>query len=806
MKKIIGLLLGIVMILTSIPFEAMASEPTEDKNVIRINSYELEKNRSIYENNEFKIKIKFEVNKEIEGIKIAIGDESPFIYKKKDKWIDELEKKGDLWETKDWVTLKYNGNNNTRLPITIRYTQDGKQMTTSDSIVISEAVPKSTEIEKEKEEKPVDTTKYVPRLNLVNKSIPTISAGQSETITFTIRNTGGYTAENIVVTPEFGDGSTPLTLEDTSATRVIKKISSDKSENISFKLTADSNAAEKSYSIKLNYSFTNAYDDPFTHSETVYVKVVNKNTPIALVVDRAVTNPATINPGQKFKASFTIKNKGSLQARDVKYSLDGFAESGLSIVGGSNNKHSDVLAGYDQTVIEYDLQASKNIKNGSHPLDLKISYKDTQNQKCEESAKVFITVGGSTATLSDLSIQNINYPREGVRPNQDVRITFDLRNQSKAKVSNVKVTLDSGDPAMVPKTANVKKIDNLDPGKVAKLDFTFFATSEATTKNYPISINVEFDNQVAAEGEEGKSNKITQYVGILVNGADSNKLTPRLIIDKYSFEPNIVRAGEKFDLNLSFFNTNANKAISNVKIFLTVDEKTEQSGNVFTPVDSSNTFYIESIPAKGTIEKKLKFFTVPDAKAKTYTITANFEYQDETGKDITATELIGIPVVQKSKLEIGNMDIPTEGYVGMPIPISVQFFNTGKVPLNNMMIKLEGDFTAENGNYYLGNFEMGTTENYDGTIIPNKTGPLKGKLIFSYDNTAGEHIEQIQEININVLEGAPMDPNMPEEILEGNKKGVGTVLIWSISTIVGALAGFIIWRKRKKKKGETLDE
>jgi len=51
-----------------------------------------------------------------------------------------------------------------------------------------------------------------------------------------------------------------------------------------------------------------------------------------------------------------------------------------------------------------------------------------------------------------------------------------------------------------------------------------------------------------------------------------------------------------------------------------------------------------------------------------------------------------------------------------------------------------------------------------------------------------------------------MDPNMPEEILEGNKKGMGTVLIWSISTIVAALAGFIIWRKRKKKKGETLDE
>lgn len=805
MKKIIGLLLGIVMILTSIPFEVMADTTgdTEYKEEIRVSGYSIDtKNGSIYENTEFDIYITLISDTDIDKASIAIDKGASFApvgtgsKKNVEGYKDENKKR--KWD-KVQFKLKYNGDSNTSLPLTITYRQDGKQKTTTDFIAIEQAIPKSTEVEK-----PVDTTKYVPKLNLVNKSIPTIDAGQSETITFTIRNTGGYTAENIVVTPEFGDGSAPLTMEDISATRVIKKISSDKSENISFKLTADSNAAEKSYAIKLNYSFTNAYDDPFTHSETVYVKVVNKNTPIALVVDRAVTNPATINPGQKFKASFTIKNKGSLQARDVKYSLDGFAESGLSIVGGSNNKHSDVLAGYDQTVIEYDLQASKNIKNGSHPLDLKISYKDTQNQKCEESAKVFITVGGSTATLSDLSIQNINYPKNGVRPNQDVRITFDLKNQSKAKVSNVKVTLDSGDPAMVPKTANVKKLDNLEPGKVSKLDFTFFATSEATTKNYPISINVEFDDQAAAGAEEGKSNKITQYVGILVNGADSNKLTPRLIIDKYSFEPNIVRAGEKFDLNLSFVNTNANKAISNVKIFLTANE--EESGNVFTPVDSSNTFYIESIPAKGSIEKKLKFSTIPDAKAKTYTITANFQYQDETGKDIEATELIGIPVVQQAKLQIGNKDIPTEGYVGMPIPISVQFFNTGKVPLDNMMVKLEGDFEIENGSSYIGKFEMGTTENYDGTIIPNKTGPLKGKLIFSYDNTAGEHIEQIQEININVLEGAPIDPNMPEEVLEGNKKGMGSVLVWSIITIVAASAGFIIWRKRKKKKGETLDE
>ena len=40
-------------------------------------------------------------------------------------------------------------------------------------------------------------------------------------------------------------------------------------------------------------------------------------------------------------------------------------------------------------------------------------------------------------------------------------------------------------------------------------------------------------------------------------------------------------------------------------------------GSVFTPVDSSNTFYIDNIPPKGRVEKKITMFTVPDAN-KTY--------------------------------------------------------------------------------------------------------------------------------------------------------------------------------------------
>ncbi len=67
----------------------------------------------------------------------------------------------------------------------------------------------------------------------------------------------------------------------------------------------------------------------------------------------------------------------------------------------------------------------------------------------------------------------------------------------------------------------------------------------------------------------------------------------------------------------------------------------EKSGNVFTPVDSSNTFYYDSIAPKGTVSKTMTLYTVPSAQPKTYTLTVNFEYEDESGNEYTCNRAFG---------------------------------------------------------------------------------------------------------------------------------------------------------------------
>ena len=46
-------------------------------------------------------------------------------------------------------------------------------------------------------------------------------------------------------------------------------------------------------------------------------------------------------------------------------------------------------------------------------------------------------------------------------------------------------------------------------------------------------------------------------------------------------------------------------------------------------------------------------------------------------------------------------------------PVSLEFYNTGKVTLYNMMVKIEGDFQTENGQYYVGNFQSGNSEHFE---------------------------------------------------------------------------------------------
>ena len=646
-----------------------------------------------------------------------------------------------------------------------------------------------------------DTSKLMPKLSIISDKIPTGDAGSNIDIPITIKNTG-YTAKDVVITPEI-DSASPFTINDLTFSQSLDKIEGDRTVDVTLKLKIDSLAAEKNYPIKLNFQFTNSYGDPGTYNTVVYVKVINRISPPRLIISKVDIGSESIAPGETVEVGFDIANNGTEEAKDIKFSLEGLSDEGFVMGEGSNTQYIQKIAGGFHGYVKFNLKASNKASRGSHGLDLKFSYKDRQNQAYEDTQKVFINIGGKGGSNSNLSMENIVYPDEGITPEKNFTIGFDLVNHGKLDASNIVVKVESSDPAIVPKTASIKKIIGIAPEGMEHVDFVL-----SPTKNYPINITVEYEDELNS-GKDDEKYMLTQYVGVYVDKEDSGKEKPKLIIDKYSFSPSLVNAGENFVMNLSFFNTNKDKAVRNIKISLSVNDQTKENGsNVFSPVGSSNTFYIDSIAPKGRVEKQITMYTVPTAEAKTYTVTATFEYEDNDGQELTATELVGVPVVQKSKLQTGELTISTEAFVGTPIPISIDFYNTGKVTLYNTMVKLEGDFQTENGNYYLGNFESGGSDSYEGTIIPQATGEVKGALVFSYEDSRGETVEVRKEFALNVQE-APPAPN-PDELPPQEKQSKNifkTVKFWAIVIpIILAIIVIKIWRKKKKEKAMSIDE
>ena len=86
-----------------------------------------------------------------------------------------------------------------------------------------------------------------------------------------------------------------------------------------------------------------------------------------------------------------------------------------------------------------------------------------------------------------------------------------------------------------------------------------------------------------------------------------------------------------------------------------------------------------------------------------------------------------------------------EAEVGVPLSLDIDFFNIGKDVLSTFMVTTEGKgFTTESPRYFIGNFTPGQSDHYNTMIIPEEAGELKGEIVFTFEDSAGnEHRETV---------------------------------------------------------------
>lgn len=687
--------------------------------------------------------------------------------------------------------IKYEGGSN-RMRFAITYTKGGYEQTIYKNITIKEAVTESGGA--------------TPVLALENGPVPTASPGDNVDIPLIITNTSNHQAKNIRVKLSVESGGNPFDLDSVKLEETIGTLDALKSQTVFFSLRVNPAAGSGTYPLRVDFTYSNQLNQSFTGSDTVYVRVENGGSEPALVVKSVSCSPSTVEAGDKVTVSLTLANVGDKAAKAVRVSLVGLNNEEFTLLDDSDTRYVETLGRNRETTLKYSLLASEKMAGGNHPLGIRADYKDEQQNKYSGEYKVFIKVEGKGK--SDVAITNIVVTPQEVKANESFSLVFIVKNNGKTRAENVKVSV-KGDEGIFSKSPDIKVIGSLAPGQSHTADFLLFAGDQLQSKNYNIQISLEYEDPTRGDAKV----TVNQYTGVYVNGSNS-KLIPKIIINSYRFDPMVVRAGEKFSLEMSFLNTSSTKAVSNIKVFLTGIDADKEGKIVFTPVGSSNTFFIDSIKPKGVSGKSLILYTIPDAEPRTYTVTANFEYQDEEGTEYKATELIGIPVIQQSKINAGEINLPPEAFVGQPVPISVEFYNTGKTKLSNLMIRVEGDFEVQEKQSYIGNFDSGSYDYFETSIIATEAGLLHGKLVFTFDDPSGEVQEYVREFTVNAVEAPSFDPSegMPfENTGEGQsvlKKAFKNKSFWTglAAGLIAAAAVIGVSKRIRRKKSIEFDE
>ncbi len=467
--------------------------------------------------------------------------------------------------------------------------------------------------------------------------------------------------------------------------------------------------------------------------------------------------------------------------------------------------------------LELPISADSSLESGTYPITLTVSYKYSGEAKTD-TIETYIKVNGKTPTepgAGQLSVAGYTVTPKSVNAGQKFKVTLTVQNTGTADYKNVLVTLGglSTETFTMDGTVDSQRISTLKAGASTNLTFSLVSGEKMASGNYNLDVTMTC-------GEETFSSKV--FVPVIGNPEkqddDTEKpkteSTPQLIIESYNYGEGVtsVIGGEVFTLSAVIRNT-GKTAVKNVKITIS-SAADEETGGAFSPANSSNTFYIDSIAAGGSITETIDLVPKADAKPKSYGVDFAFSYEAIVNEELVTkdvTQTVAIPLTQPDRFEATEPQMYGPVMQGETLSGYVSYVNKGKSTIFNLSVKVEGEgFTTAEAESYIGNVESGASDGYDISINPTQAGTVSGTITFTYEDANGDTKELVKNFQSEVMEYVEpempdiMDPDMPVEA-EGGMPVWGWIAIAVGGVVVVVIVIVVVKKIVKKKKQAALD-
>ena len=287
---------------------------------------------------------------------------------------------------------------------------------------------------------------------------------------------------------------------------------------------------------------------------------------------------------------------------------------------------------------------------------------------------------------------------------------------------------------------------------------------------------------------------------------------PYVIISSYSYGKGDLVAGETRNITMTFRNTSKTMAVENMMVTMSLPD-------AMMLTSSSNSFYIESLAAEGTITKTVNVTVKSNAAAQSHSMTVDFTYDyldNGIRRNAKTTESISMPVLQVDRFTVTGIDLSQEIFMGEENNLSVNFVNKSRTEIYNLSAKLNCEGLSNNGEeQYLGNLASGTASSADFYITGNEKGELVGEVIITYEDTNMNQrtVSVPFTTKVTSYEDAwgpqgPVGPQNPDDpgMDPGMEQPAGFPWFWVIGGVVVVAAGVFVYLKLRKNKKESVEE
>lgn len=347
-------------------------------------------------------------------------------------------------------------------------------------------------------------------------------------------------------------------------------------------------------------------------------------------------------------------------------------------------------------------------------------------------------------------------------------------------------------------------VNGSDKGMVIQLTGVYYVGGNDNTLkliitqgNYNAIVTCKIDNATIVPTDDSKN-----------DDTETTAAQPYVIISSYSYGKGDLVAGETRNITMTFRNTSKTMAVENMMVTMTLPD-------AMMLTSSSNSFYIESLAAEGTITKTVNVTVKPTAAAQSHSMTVDFTYDyldNGVRRNAKTTETISMPVLQVDRFTVTGIDLATQIFVGEENNLSVNFVNKSRTDIYNLSAKLSCDALSNNGEeQYLGNLSSGTTSSADFYITANDKGEIVGEVIITYEDT---NMNQ-RTVSVPFVTSAvsyddiygPTDPVDPiDPVGPAEPEATGFPWFWVIVGVVVVAAGVFLYLKLRKNKKESVDE